>query len=129
MFKPKVLLATSQEYLIPIFLQALDFLNKTISLRVVKMTTKTTTLMVTTPLHMTARRYLHSFTLENCNCTRTLNIRCEAGFAFICFFLSFKFQLSSATSQLHHMLSGCLEPWKSSKGLKIEIFLLISLYN
>ena len=25
------------------------------------------------------------------------------------------------------MLSGCLEPWKSSKGLKIEIFLLISL--
>ena len=116
----------SQEYLIPLFLQALDFLNKTTSLRVVKMTTKTTTLMVTTPLHMTARRYLHSFTLENCNCTRTLNIRCKAGFAFICFVV-LKFQLSSATSQLHHMLSGCLEPWKSSKGLKIEIFLLISL--
>ena len=74
----------SQEYLIPLFLQALDFLNKTTSLRVVKMTTKTTTLMVTTPLHMTARRYLHSFTLENCNCTRTLNIRSKAGFAFIC---------------------------------------------
>ena len=54
---------TSQEYLIPLFLQALDFF-----------TTKTnSSTKATSP--STDQRIQHSFPLEHCYCTRTLNIR------------------------------------------------------
>ena len=54
---------TSQEYLIPLFLQALDFI-----------TTKTnSSTKATSP--STDQRSQHSFPLEHCYCTRTLNIR------------------------------------------------------
>ena len=53
---------TSQEYLIPLFLQALDFI-----------TTKNNSTKATSP--STDQWIQHSFPLEHCYCTRTLNIR------------------------------------------------------
>ena len=90
MFKTKVLPATSQEYLIPIFLQALDFFNKT-----------TTSVVVLNPLAKSLgktaintsaktaseqQRLQHSFTLEHCYCSRTLDLGCRKCFAMILHF-------------------------------------------
>ena len=54
---------TSQEYLIPLFLQALDFFT----------TKNNSSTKATSP--STDQRSQHSFPLEHCYCTRTLNIR------------------------------------------------------
>ena len=100
---------TSQEYLIPILLQALDFLNK-----------KTTSMVVVNPLAQTAseeHHLQHSFSLDHCYCSRTLNVRCRQPlkcFALMSLFL--KVWFCSTTSELYHLLSGCLEPGKSPKG-------------
>ena len=59
----KAIATTSQEYLIPLFLQALDFI----------ITKTNSSTKATSP--STDQRIQHRFPLEHCYCTRTLNIR------------------------------------------------------
>ena len=64
-------------YLIPLFLQALDFLNKKTTSMVVPPLAKTATKPLSTVTETVSEQYPleHTFTLEHCYCSRTLNTR------------------------------------------------------
>ena len=64
-------------YLIPLFLQALDFLNKKTTSMVVPPLAKTATKPLSTETVSEQYPLEHTFILEHCYCSRTLNTRCQ----------------------------------------------------